>query len=151
MTVGTRAFLGSDHAGFDLKEAVRAHLAARGVDVIDLGTLPGERGDYPLFAARVAQAVVADAGSLGFLFCGSGVGVSIAANKVPNVRSVVCSEPYSAIMAREHNDANVLALGQRVVGVALALLIVDAFLDAEFEGGRHVQRLAMISALERDR
>uniref|UniRef100_Q07U54 Ribose-5-phosphate isomerase n=1 Tax=Rhodopseudomonas palustris (strain BisA53) TaxID=316055 RepID=Q07U54_RHOP5 len=116
---------------------------------MDFGVAAGERGDYPTYASRVGQAVASNEGSFGFLFCGSGVGISIAANKVPGVRCVVCSEPYSALMARRHNNANILALGQRVVGVELALLIVDTFLNAEFEEGRHQRRLAMISAIER--
>lgn len=101
-----------------------------------------------MYGAKVAKAVVANEGAFGFLFCGSGVGISMAANKVPGIRSVVCSEPYSALMARQHIDANVLALGERVVGVDLALLIVDTFLNAEFEGGRHEGRVAMLALIE---
>lgn len=141
-------FLGSDHAGFDLKQLVHEHLAKRGFSVADVGVDRGVRGDYPIYASRVGRAVISSAESLGIAFCGSGVGASIAANKVPGIRCVVCSEPYSAIMARRHNDANMLALGSRVVGTELALLIVDSFLSSEFECGRHVRRLGMISEIE---
>lgn len=141
-------FVGSDHAGFGLKLAVVSHLQSRGVSVVDFGVALGERGDYPVYAQKVALAVRARDGAFGILFCGSGVGMSIAANKVRSIRSVVCSDPYSAQMARRHNNANILALGQRVVGEDLAFLIVDAFLDAEFECGRHERRVAMISGIE---
>lgn len=142
-------FVGSDHAGFGLKCAVCSHLTERGFAVNDLGVGPGERGDYPVFAFRVAEAVALSEDSFGIVFCGSGVGASITANKVAGIRCVVCSEPYSGLMARRHNNANMLALGQRVVGDALAILIVDTFLDHEFEGGRHARRLGMISEVER--
>lgn len=142
-------FVGSDHAGLDLKTTVYAYLTGRAIEVTDLGVGPGERGDYPVSASKVARAVVSSVGSFGVVFCGSGVGVSIAANKIDGVRCVVCSEPYSALMARKHNNANVLALGQRVVGSGLAILIVDTFLSAAFEGGRHVRRVNLISDLER--
>lgn len=115
----------------------------------DLGVGLGERGDYPVFASRVARAVALSEDSFGIVFCGSGVGVSIVANKMRGIRCVVCSEPYSALMARRHNNANMLALGQRVVGSGLAVLIVDTFLGAEFEGGRHARRVNLISDLER--
>lgn len=142
-------FVGSDHAGSELKGLVTAHLTTKGLSVRDVGVKPGERGDYPVFASRVAQAVLESEGAFGLVFCGSGVGASIAANKSQGIRCVVCSEPYSALMARRHNNANVLALGQRVVGSELAILIVDTFLAAEFEGGRHVSRVALISDIER--
>lgn len=142
-------FVGSDHAGFELKDAVCSHLAQRGLAMTDLGVGLGERGDYPVFASRVARAVALSEDSFGIVFCGSGVGVSIVANKMRGIRCVVCSEPYSALMARRHNNANMLALGQRVVGSGLAVLIVDTFLGAEFEGGRHARRVNLISDLER--
>lgn len=149
MTKVRSIFVGCDHAGFGLKQAVISHLQARGLSVVDFGVAFGERGDYPVYAQKVALAVRANDEALGILFCGSGIGISIAANKVPSIRSVVCSDPYSALMARQHNNANILALGQRVVGDELAFLIVDAFLNAEFEHGRHERRVAMISAIER--
>jgi ribose 5-phosphate isomerase B len=141
-------FLGSDHAGLDLKAYISSYLMGRGLEVEDLGVKAGERGDYPVYGSKVGRAVVCREGSVGIVFCGSGVGVSIAAGKVPGVRCVVCSEPYSAAMAKKHNDANVLALGQRVVGVELAALIVDTFLASEFERERHVRRVDLISQIE---
>jgi len=144
-------FLGSDHAGCDLKTIVQRHLLDRGCEVRDLGVECGVRGDYPVLASRVGHAVISSSGSFGIVFCGSGVGVSIAVNKVPGIRCAVCTEPYSALMSRRHNDANVLALGQRVVGGGLAVLIVDVFLGAEFEHGRHVQRLNLIAEIEKGR
>jgi ribose 5-phosphate isomerase B len=144
-------FVGSDHAGCDLKTIVQHHLLDRGCEVSDLGVECGARGDYPVLASRVGHAVISSSGSLGLVFCGSGVGVSIAANKIPGIRCVVCTEPYSALMARRHNNANVLALGQRVVGSGLAVLIVDTFLGAEFEQGRHTHRLSLIAEIERGR
>lgn len=142
-------YLGSDHAGTELKQTIIDHLQAKGVETTDLGVKPGERGDYPVYGSKVAKAVREDAGSLGIVVCGSGVGISVSANKHVGIRCVVCSEPYSALMAREHNDANMLALGQRVVGDQLACLIVDTFLAAEFQGDRHARRVGQIADLER--
>ena len=148
MTEFAHICVGSDHAGVDLKQFIKSHLVERGLVVSDFGVAVGERGHYPLYAESVARAVVSNERYCGLLFCGSGVGISIAANKVRGVRCVVCSEPYSALMARQHNNANILALGQRVVGVELALLIVNTFLSGKFEGGRHEERIAMISRVE---
>lgn len=140
--------IGSDHVGFELKPVIIRHLQSRGCDVEDMGCCGSERTDYPLYAEKVARAVVSGEFDLGVLICGTGVGISIAANKVRGIRAVVCSEPYSAAMARRHNNANILAFGARVVGPDMAMMIVDHFLDAEFEGGRHQARLDMISKLE---
>jgi len=139
-----RIILGADHAGLALKDALAARLRDRGWDVDDVGTETPESVDYPDFGHRVARAIASGEHTLGLLVCGSGVGMSISANRHPGVRAVVCSEPYSAQMARAHNDANVLCLGARVVGPGLAESILDAFLDSEFEGGRHARRVGKI-------
>ncbi len=139
-----RIVAAADHAGRPLKDALVVHLRERGHEVEDLGTHDDASVDYPDFAHRLAARAVADGDLLGLLVCGSGVGMSIAANRHPGIRAVVCSEPYSAQMARRHNDANVLCLGARVVGVGLAAEIVDGFLAAAFEGGRHARRVAKI-------
>jgi len=141
--------IGSDHAGFVLKEAVREGLAAKGVKVTDFGTHSEESVDYPDFAKAVATSVAMGEHDLGVLICGTGIGMSMAANRVKGIRAAACSEPYSARMARAHNNANVLCMGGRVVGPGLALDIVTAFLETEFEfGSRHERRVAMISAME---
>lgn len=138
----------SDHAAVELKDAVVARTRELGHDVVDLGVHAGESADYPAQGERVARAVVAGEAERGIALCGTGIGISIAANKVPGTRAVVCSEPYSAVMSRRHNDTNVLALGGRVVGVELGLMIVEQWLDAEFEGGRHARRVGLISNLD---
>jgi ribose 5-phosphate isomerase B len=150
--------IAADHAGVPLKRDIAQLLIEAGRSVLDLGAHDGASVDYPDFAHRVAELVTAPgaggaqagegsaapAHRFGILVCGSGVGMSIAANRNPGVRAVVCSEPYSAAMARRHNDANVLCLGARVVGTGLAWDIVEAFLAVEFEGGRHARRVAKI-------
>lgn len=146
-----RIAFGCDHVGFILKEDILAHLRARGIEVVDKGTRSPERTDYPHFASAVAQAVIAGEAESGILICGTGVGISITANKFPGIRAVVCSEPYSAQLSRQHNDTNVLAFGSRVVGLELAKMIVDAWLDAAFEGGRHQTRVEAIGAIEHAR
>lgn len=143
-----RIATGSDHAGFALKQALLQHLQDRGVAVTDLGTHAAERCDYPDYGAKVARAVASGQADLGLLVCGTGVGMAIAANKVAGVRAAVVSDTFSARATRQHNNANVLCLGERVVGVGLARDLVDAFLDADFEGGRHADRVAKITALE---
>ncbi len=139
---------GCDHVGFILKEEILAHLAAKGIEVIDKGTWSGERTDYPHYASAVAEAVVAGDAEGGIMICGTGVGIAITANKFPGIRAVVCSEPYSAQLSRQHNNTNVLAFGSRVVGLELAKMIVDCWLAAEFEGGRHQTRVAAIAKIE---
>jgi ribose 5-phosphate isomerase B len=146
-----RVALGSDHVGYELKEAIKAYLTALGVECPDFGTDSKDRTDYPRFAEQVAQSVVSGKAERGILICGTGVGMSIAANKLPGIRAVVCSEAYSAVLSREHNDTNVLALGARVVGPGLARTIVEAWLRASYEGGRHARRLEMIAELETKR
>ena len=136
--------IGCDHVGFELKTHIIEHLQSKGYGIKDFGTHSTERTDYPLFAKAVADAVTKGECEKGILVCGTGVGISIAANKVKGVRAVVCSEPYSALLSRAHNDTNILALGARVVGRDLALMITDIWLGGEFEGGRHKIRVDMI-------
>lgn len=140
--------IGCDHAGLGLKGELLAHLNAAGHEVSDLGTYDSQSIDYPDYAEKVALAVVDGIAPLGILICGSGQGMCMAANKVNGVRAAVCSDTFSAHAVREHNDANVLCLGQRVVGPGLAQEIVDTFLNAAFEGGRHARRVAKIMDLE---
>src|SRR5690606_13085807 len=132
---------GCDQAGFGLKEAVISTLKRLGAEVIDFGTYSLDSVDYPDFGERVATAVASGEADLGIVICGTGIGISIAANKVPGVRAALCHDTYSARMSRAHNDANVLALGARVVGPGLAEEIVTAWLAEPFEGGRHAQRV----------
>lgn len=140
--------LASDHVGLPLKEALKAHLEARGLTWRDFGTDSAERCDYPRFAYAAAQAVIEGACGCAVLCCGTGAGMAIAANKIPGIRCVVCSEGYTAALSRAHNDANMLALGARVVGPGLAAQIVDRFLDTPYEGGRHQRRLDLIREIE---
>ncbi|MFK7988867.1 MAG: ribose 5-phosphate isomerase B [Sandaracinaceae bacterium] len=139
-----RIVVGADHAGLPLKGPLVAHLKAKGWDVDDLGTHGPESVDYPDFAHALALEVAADDSLLGLLVCGSGVGMSISANRHASVRAVVCSEAYSARVARLHNNANVLCLGARVVGVGVGVEVLDTFLEAAFEGGRHARRVGKI-------
>ena len=141
--------LGSDHAGRPLKLEIIKLLEERGLAYQDFGTDSQARCDYPLYGRLAAEAVADGRCDRGIIFCGTGVGISIAANKVPGIRAVVCSEGYSAVMSRLHNDANMLALGARVVGAGLARSIVEQWLDTPFEGGRHQGRVDMIHAIER--
>jgi len=136
--------LAADHAGLPLKEELVALLGELGRTFEDLGTHDGASVDYPDYAHGVSSALTEGKHQIGILVCGTGVGMSIAANRHPKIRAVVCSEPYSAAMARRHNDANVLCLGARVVGVGLAREIVEAFLAVDFEGGRHQRRVEKI-------
>jgi ribose 5-phosphate isomerase B len=139
----------SDHAGLALRaEAIKA-ARDRGVEVEDLGPFTADRVDYPDFAVRVGEALASGRARFGLLVCGTGIGMSIAANKLPGVRAALCRTEYEARMARAHNDANVLCLGERVTGAGLGASIVTAFLDTPFEGGRHAQRVAKITALDR--
>ncbi len=139
--------LGADHGGFELKEAIKAHLNEKGYEVVDFGTDSTESVDYAYFGEKVGEYVVKE-GILGILCCGTGIGISLAANKVNGVRAACCSDYFSAKMTRAHNNANILALGGRVVGAGLALELVDVFLSTEFEGGRHQRRIDQITAIE---
>ena len=140
--------MGSDHAGFALKELLAKHLADRGYEVHDLGTHSEERVDYPDFGAAVGRAVATGDVDLGVCCCGTGIGISIAANKVAGVRAAVVHDVSSARLAREHNDANVVCFGERLIGSVVAVDALDAFLSATFAGGRHALRIAKISELE---
>jgi ribose 5-phosphate isomerase B len=137
--------IGSDHGGFALKRAIMAHLDKRGLSYKDFGTYSEASCDYPVYAKAVAQAVASGECERGILICGTGIGVSITANKVPGVRAALCGDCFSAEATREHNDANVLCLGARVVGEGLALKIADLFLDTPFSNDeRHIRRIAQI-------
>lgn len=140
--------LGSDHAGFELKNEIIEHLTKSGIEVKDYGTYSAESCDYPDYASKVAEAVINKEFQFGILVCGTGIGISIAANKVAGIRAAVCSDTFTAHATREHNDANILALGARVVGGGLALDIVDTFLNAEFQGGKHQLRVDKIADIE---
>ena len=144
-----KIFIGADSAGYGLKCEVIPYLRERGYEVVDLGTDSAESCHYPLFASLVCREVQADLdGSFGILICGTGIGMSMCANKHRGIRAALCSDTYSARMTRAHNDANLLCLGARVIGPCLALDIIDAFLGAEFEGGRHKTRVDMITDIE---
>lgn len=145
-----RIALGADHAGFPLKTLVAKHLLDAGHDVSDLGTDSEEPVDYPHFCAAVGRAVVGGDADLGVVMGGSGQGEAIAANKVHGVRAALCHDEWTARFARSHNDANVLSLGGRILGEALALAIVDEFLATDFEGDRHVRRLQQIADIEKE-
>ena len=136
--------IGSDHVGIELKPIIIDYLKELGHEVEDFGAYSSERTDYPIYGKKVAEEVVSGNFDCGILICGTGVGISIAANKVKGIRAVVCSEPYSAKLSKEHNNTNILAFGSRVVGSELAKMIVKEWLDAKFEGGRHENRVNMI-------
>ena len=146
-----RIAIGSDHVGYPLKEEIKKYLDELGYAYQDFGAHTTERTDYPLFAREVTSAIASGGADAGILICGTGVGMAITANKVKGIRAVVCSEPYSALLSRQHNNTNILALGSRVIGSELARMIVKAWLEAEFEGGRHASRLEIISQIEAER
>lgn len=141
--------IGSDHGGLRLKKEIIKHLEKKNIEVKDYGTYTEDSCDYPDFAEKVGEAVVAKEHDYGILVCGTGIGISISANKIPGVRAALCSDTFSAHATREHNNANILALGERVVGTGLALDIVDAFLGSTFEGGRHENRVNKIMEIEK--
>lgn len=140
--------IGSDHGGYELKEYIKSFLKEKGVEYIDYGTNSSESVDYPEFGEKVAEAVKNKEIDRGIVICGTGIGISISCNKVKGVRCALCSDTYSARMSVEHNNAQVLALGGRVVGKDLAIEIVSIWVDASFEGGRHEKRLNKISDIE---
>ena len=148
-----RVGFGCDHSGVDLKNKLIEHLKNKGYDCVDYGTYaPDVPVDYPIKGEEVAQALLKGDVEKAVLICGTGIGISLAANKVPGIRAAVCSEPYSARMSVEHNDANIIAMGARVVGDELAKTIVDAFFDAEYQGKeneRHRRRVGLITEIER--
>jgi ribose 5-phosphate isomerase B len=140
---------GSDHAGYQLKRLVVDHLVKQGIECVDLGAPNGvDAASYVPFGKAVAKTVLAGEADLGIVFCGTGIGISITVNKIRGIRAALCNNEYMARMARQHNNANILALGGRVVGSALAFAIVDAFLAESFEGGRHQERINEIKAVE---
>ena len=140
--------IGNDHAAVEMKNQIREYLESKGHEVVNFGTDSEASCHYPEYGEAVANAVTAKEVDLGVLICGTGVGISLAANKVKGVRAVVCSEPVTARLSREHNNTNILAFGSRIVGQEMAKSIVDAWLDAEFLGGRHQTRIDMITAIE---
>lgn len=141
---------GNDHAAVELKFELMKYLTEKGYECIDYGSCsPDEKTDYPIAGQRVAEAIVKGEIEKGVLICGTGIGISIAANKVPGIRAAVCSEPYSARLTVQHNNANIIAMGARVVGTELAKMIADEFFKAEFEGGRHEKRVDLIKEIEK--
>ena len=140
--------IGNDHSAVEMKQEVVKYLQELGYEVVNYGTDTTESCHYPIYGEKVARAVVAGEVDLGILICGTGVGISLAANKVKGIRAVVCSEPYSAKLSRQHNNTNILAFGAKVIGVEMAKMIIDEWLNAEFQGGRHQDRVNMIMAIE---
>lgn len=143
-----RIGIGNDHVAIELKNTIKEHLEQQGYEVVDFGTNYPERFDYPISGYKVGKAVASGDVDLGVLICGTGVGISLAANKVHGIRACVCSDPYSAKLSREHNNTNIIAFGARVVGPELAKMIVDEWLSATFEGGRHQRRIDMLAEIE---
>ena len=141
--------IGSDHGGYDLKQVVMKHLDSKGIKYKDFGCYSTDSCDYPDIALPVAQSIINGECEKGILICGTGIGISIAANKVPGIRAAVVGDIFTAKATRQHNNANIIALGGRVVGPGLALELIDAFFASEFEGGRHVKRLDKITAIEK--
>lgn len=137
-------YIATDHAGYVLKDHVKAFVTSLGHEIIDLGPDSADRVDYPDFAKKCAHAVLEDQGSFGILICGTGIGISIAANKVPGIRAALCHDHYTAKLTREHNDANILCFGERVVGKGVIEDMIEVFANTEFEGGRHAGRVEKI-------
>lgn len=140
--------IGNDHSALELKAEIIEFVKSKGHEVVDFGTNSTESCNYPVYGEAVARAVVAKEVDCGILICGTGLGISLAANKVKGIRAAVCSEPFTAKMSRAHNNCNILAFGARVVGAELAKMIVDTWLNTEFEGGRHATRVDMIMEIE---
>lgn len=140
--------IGADHGGYELKNAIKSHLEGKGFNVIDVGTNAPDSCDYPVFASRLCQRIQKGEAELGILVCGTGIGMSIAANKHKGIRAACCSDTFSARLTRLHNNSNVLCLGARVLGQGLALDLVNEFVNSEFEGDRHIKRLSLIDDIE---
>ena len=140
--------IGNDHVAVEMKKEIRAHLEQKGIEVIDVGTDKTDRFDYPISGYKVAKLVAAGEVDGGVLICGTGVGISLAANKVHGIRACVCSDPYTAKLSKQHINTNIVAFGARVIGIETAKMIVDEWLAAEFEGGRHQRRVDMIMEIE---
>lgn len=140
--------IGSDHAALEFKKEIEDYLDTKGIEYKDFGCYSKDRTDYPIYGEKVGKAVASGEYEKGLLFCGTGVGISLSANKVNGIRAVVCSDCYTAQLSRQHNNTNILALGARVVGIELAKMIIDIWLSTEFEGGRHQDRIDMIKRIE---
>lgn len=143
-----RYFIASDHAGLVVKKFIKEYLESKGIDVVDLGPFNGDRVDYPDFAQKVCSSVLLNPkDDKGILICGTGIGMSMAANKFDGIRAALCHDSYGAKMAQEHNDANILCMGERVSGLGVMQSIIDSWLDSSFEGGRHARRVDKINLL----
>ena len=140
--------IGNDHAAVEMKNEIMAYLREKGVEVVNVGTDTAERFDYPVAAYRAAKLVASGEADGGVLICGTGVGIGLAANKVDGIRCCICSDPYTARLSKQHNNANMIAFGARVIGVETAKMIVDEWRNAVFEGGRHAERVALITEIE---
>lgn len=140
--------IGNDHIGYELKDTVIEVLQKRNIEIVDCGSYGTERVDYPIFGEKVAKLVSTGEVDRGILMCGTGIGISITANKIKGIRAAACSEPYSAKLSKQHNDSNILAIGSRVVGKEVAKMIINEWLDAEFEHGRHENRIQLIKEIE---
>ena len=140
--------MGNDHSAIELKNIIKEFVESKGYEVIDFGTKTPESCDYPVFGEKVGRAVASGEADLGIVICGTGVGISLAANKVKGIRACVCSEPYTAKLSKMHNNSNVLAFGARVVGSEMAKMITEEWLDAKYEGGRHQRRVDMLMEIE---
>lgn len=145
-----RIAIGNDHGGVELKNHIAEYVRGMGHEVVNFGSDSTESVDYPIYAAKVAGAVASGECDRGILICGTGIGISIAANKVRGIRCALCSEPASAKLTRQHNDANIVAFGGRIIGTVLAESIVEAFLTTEFQGGRHQRRIDLIAEIEKN-
>lgn len=141
--------IANDHAAVEMKREIQSYLEEKGYEVINFGTDTNERCNYPDYGLKVAEAIKNGEADQGVLICGTGIGISLAANKVPGIRAAVCSEPVSARLAKQHNNANIIAFGARIVGIEEAKAIVDAFFGSEFLGGRHAMRVDLISEIEK--
>ena len=140
--------IGNDHVAIEMKNEIKAYLESKGIEVIDVGTNSPERFNYPISGYKVAKLVAGGEVDGGVLICGTGVGISLSANKVHGIRACVCSEPYTARLSKQHNNTNIIAFGTRVIGVETAKMIVDEWLAAEYEGGRHQTRIDMLAEIE---
>jgi ribose 5-phosphate isomerase B len=141
-------YIATDHAGIEYKEFIKELLENKGIEVVDLGPYSSDRVDYPDYAKKCAEAVRDDSGSFGILICGTGIGMSIAANKVKGIRAALCHDAYTAAMAKEHNNAQILCFGQRVLGLGVVESVIDSFINAKPEAGRHAQRVEKIMKIE---
>lgn len=140
--------IGNDHVAIEMKNEIKAHLESKGIEVVDVGTNSPERFNYPVSGYKVARLVVDGKVDGGILICGTGVGISLSANKVHGIRACVCSEPYTARLSKQHNNSNIIAFGARVIGIETAKMIVDEWLAAKYEGGRHQTRIDMLAEIE---